>query len=238
MTGRDVLLSVVVALALAVLNEPVYAQSLNFVRIAGEELTSREIADIRLRAEQGYPDAQFALGVMHWEGRSVEQDDGEAARWFRLAADQGEADGQTALGDAYWDGRGVPQDDREAVRWFRLAAEQGNAFSQTQLGIVYWEGRGAAQDDREAVQWFRQGAEGGNSVATSWLALAYSEGRGVLQDFVFAHAWANLAASRLSGDMRVSSVEMRDEAAKRLTSEELDAAQRLAEQLMAVNPPR
>ena len=202
MTGRDILLSVVVALALTVLNDPVYAQSLNFVRIAGEELTSQEIADIRLRAEQGYPDAQFALGVMHWEGRSVEQDDGEAARWFRLAADQGEADGQTALGDAYWDGRGVPQ------------------------------------DDREAVQWFRQGAEGGNFVATSWLALAYSEGRGVLQDFVFAHAWANLAASRLSGDMRVSSVEMRDEAAKRLTSEELDAAQRLAEQLMAVNPPR
>ena len=201
MTGRDVLLSFVVALALTVLNEPVYAQSLNFVRIAGEELTSQEIADIRLRAEQGYPDAQFALGVMHWEGRSVEQDDGEAARWFRLAADQGEADGQTALGDAYWDGRGVPQ------------------------------------DDREAVEWFQQGAEGGNSVAMSWLALAYSEGRGVLQDFVFAHAWANLAASRLSGDMRVSSVEMRDEAAKRLTSEELDAAQRLAEQLMAVNPP-
>ena len=100
MTGRGVLLSVVVALALTVLNEPIYAQSLNFVRIAGAELTSQEIADIRLRADQGYPDAQFALGVLHWEGRSVEQDDGEAARWFRLAADQGEADGQTALGDA------------------------------------------------------------------------------------------------------------------------------------------
>ena len=103
---------------------------------------------------------------------------------------------------------------------------------------MYGAGRGVPQDDAEAVQWFRQAAAGGNADAMSVLALAYSEGRGVLQDFVFAHAWANLAASRLSGDMRISSVEMRDEAAKRLTSEELDAAQRLAEQLMAVNPPR
>ena len=43
----------------------------------------------RKAAEQGYPDAQFALGVAYEEGGGVEQNSVEAFKWFHEAADQG-----------------------------------------------------------------------------------------------------------------------------------------------------
>ena len=45
-----------------------------------------------LAAEQGVAGAQFRLGVVYAEGRSVAQDDKESVRWFRLAAEQGDAE--------------------------------------------------------------------------------------------------------------------------------------------------
>ena len=57
--------------------------------------------------------------------RSVPQDEGEAARWFRRAADQGHVEAQLALGGMYSQGRGVPQDEGEVARLFRRAIGQG-----------------------------------------------------------------------------------------------------------------
>jgi TPR repeat protein len=57
----------------------------------------------------------------------IEEDDTQAARWYRLAAEQGYARAQYSLGRMYESGQGVPEDYVEAVRWYRLAAEQGYA---------------------------------------------------------------------------------------------------------------
>jgi len=62
---------------------------------------------------------------MYDNGRAVEQDYQEAAKWYRLAAEQGNKDTQYNLGDMYEKGLGVPQDDTEAAKWYRLAADQG-----------------------------------------------------------------------------------------------------------------
>ena len=42
----------------------------------------------RLSAEQGYAEAQYNLGVLHYHGRGVLQDHEEAAKWWKLAAEQ------------------------------------------------------------------------------------------------------------------------------------------------------
>lgn len=117
-------------------------------------------------AEQGEAWAQFNLGLMYHLGHGVQQDDVEAAKWFRLAAEQGDAAAQMNLGSAYRHGQGVQQDNNEAVRWFRLAAEQGETLAQNNLGVMYAEGRGVLQDNVMAHMWFNLSASQGNPRAT------------------------------------------------------------------------
>ena len=75
-------------------------------------------------AEQGDADAQFNLGVSYDNGTGVEQDDSEAARWYRKAAEQGHAGAQFNLALAITNGDGVEQDAAEAERWKRKYEEQ------------------------------------------------------------------------------------------------------------------
>lgn len=81
--------------------------------------------DIMARAQNGYSEAQYELGLRYAQGRGVDQNETEAAKWFRLAADQGYANAQNILGAMYLEGRGVVQNDLEAVKWFRLAERNG-----------------------------------------------------------------------------------------------------------------
>ena len=56
----------------------------------------------------------------------------------------------------------------------------------------------------------------------------YRNGKGVPKDYVQAHKWCNLAASQLTGKDRERSVKNRDDIAKKMTSEQIAEAQRLA----------
>jgi hypothetical protein len=60
---------------------------------------------------------------MYSEGRGVEQDYKEAAKWYLKAAGKEHAQAQAMLGYMYSKGQGVEQDNKEAIKWFRRAAE-------------------------------------------------------------------------------------------------------------------
>ena len=69
------------------------------VMILAVRLTvASELDSIKAKAEQGFVNAQFILGVMYDTGRGVPQNDAEAVRWFRMAAEQGNADAQVHAG--------------------------------------------------------------------------------------------------------------------------------------------
>ena len=86
-------------------------------------LGQRDLRELRARAEEGNPAAQFNLARLYVSGTGVPQDDLEAVRWYRLAADQGHTAAQHNLGLRYDLGSGVDEDDEEAGRWYRLAAD-------------------------------------------------------------------------------------------------------------------
>jgi len=109
------------------------------------------IQRLRLQAERGNVEAQFALGQAYDRGRDVPKDKIEAVRWYRLAAMQGDMFAENALGDNYWEGTALPKDDREAARWWRLAAAQGFAPAQHSLGkILSGGGEGVRTDIAQA----------------------------------------------------------------------------------------
>ena len=124
------------------------------------------IQRLRMQAERGNVEAQFALAQAYDRGRDVPKDKTEAVRWYRVAATQGDAFAQNALGDNYWEGTAVPKDDKEAVRWWRLAATQGFAPAQHNLGkILSGGGQGVPTDKTQAYMWLSVSAAQGDEEA-------------------------------------------------------------------------
>lgn len=93
----------------------------------------------------------------------------------------------------------------------------------------YSKGEDVPQDHAEAVKWFSMAAEQGNQKAKVSLGYMYKNGQGVPQDYVQAHKWYNLAnVGRLIGEDREIYIKDRDRVAKKMTSEQVAEAQRLA----------
>ena len=100
------------------------------------ETEDMKLAKMKLRAEQGEPLAQIALGVMYFSGIGAPKDVGQAMKWIRLSAEQGLASAQHFLGLLYRKGRGVPQDYVQAYHWFNLAEAQGDENAKKAIAEV------------------------------------------------------------------------------------------------------
>ncbi|MGI9465303.1 MAG: tetratricopeptide repeat protein [Aestuariivirgaceae bacterium] len=164
-----------------------------------------------------YEDGQAAYSSGDYE---------KALKLYNEAAEAGNADAQLLLGFLHYNGDGVAQDFNTSVSWFTKAARQGDARSQAQLGIMYENGQGVPQDFGAAAQWFTRAADKGYSLAQNSLGLMYAIGQGVQQDFSRAHMWLNLAAAQ----QYQGAQENRDEVAKRMTTDQITEAQRMARQ--------
>ena len=80
------------------------------------------------------------------------------------------------------------------------------------------------KDYATALREWKPLAEQGNADAQNNLGVIYNNGWGVMLDFVRAHMWFNIAAS--SGNTNAS--KNRDIVAKRMTSNQIEKAQKLA----------
>ena len=204
-------------------------------------------------AEQGDAVAQYNLGFSYAYGTGVPQDDARALAWYRLAAEQGLDAAQHHLGVMYANGEGTTQDFDEAVRWLRMAAAQDYSTARYHLGVMYANGDGVPDDEAEALAWFRESAEEGDVPAQYMLGVMYADGADALRgpvrragsapsisargrrapNTVEAQKWLNLAASHVIGEEQRFYAEIRDREARKLTSEQLAEAQRLAAEWQA-----
>jgi len=156
--------------------------------------------EVRTKAERGDAQAQFDLGWMYDEGKSIEQDSTEAVNWYLKAAEQGLAQAQFTLGVMYHTGQGVVQDETQAARWYRKAADRGDSTAQLLLGSRYTDGNGVPKSTEEAAKWFRKAADQGEASAQFLLGRAYESGAGVPKDNVEALKWYRLAAAQEDAD--------------------------------------
>ena len=118
------------------------------------------------------------------------------------------------------------------MKWYRLAAEQGLAPAQYNLGWRYRQGQGVQPNEKTAVEWYTLAAEQGHASAQTNLGTMYDDGQGVLQDYIRAHMWFNIAAS--SGESKKAS-KNRDIVAKRMTTSQIEIAQKLARECVKKN---
>ena len=151
---------------------------------------------IRKAAEWGNVAAQWNLGLIYTEGRGVEKNEGEAARWFRKITQR---DSQHDFIDP------------TTVKWAQLflsAIEHGDDRSQYELGHDYYEygsdryrwDHNFEESEREAAKWYRKAAEQGNADAQYSLGFMYAHGKGVEKDEVEAARWYYKAAEQGNAD--------------------------------------
>lgn len=147
------------------------------------------IEETLMLAEQGDMQAQFNMGLTHYNG--IEKGDGKgytlitrgyekAVDWFTKAAEQGHADAQNNLGLLYRDGKGTPQivhivlhdhdiegttlspqDYEELFREFGLDTPE--SFDHSDVAKVLFELHGIDHD--KAVDWFIKAVASGSDAA-------------------------------------------------------------------------
>ena len=155
-------------------------------------LTSEERNQLLSKAQSGDAEAQFWVGNIYSDGRLVQKDSGEAARWWLKASEQGYPPAQRAYGLA-------SREENRAVseRWLLRAAEQNDTKAQLWLGAAYDQDWFGTVDVREATKWYRRAAEAGNPDAQVELGEKYEFGEGVEQDYKRAAEWYRKAAEHV-----------------------------------------
>jgi len=115
---------------------------------------------------EGHPLAQTALGDRLDSGNGVDQDTGEAAKWYKLAAERGDPEAQRKLADCYAKGWMVAKHSskkpegyryRQAAKWYLKAAKQGDTEARAKIADYYASDVGGARyllDEWEAVTWY------------------------------------------------------------------------------------
>lgn len=123
-------------------------------------------------AEEDVARAQFRLGIMYNQGRTVVRNRDLAQQWIARAlptilraAQNKEAWAQADLGTAYELGIGVRKNMEHAANWYQKAADQGYAGAQTNLGVLYGSGYGVQYDRQRALHWLQLAAEQGDIIA-------------------------------------------------------------------------
>ena len=139
---------------------------------------ARAIELYKKAADEGFREAQGALGACYAAGNGVPKDDYEAFRWFSMAAEQGEEFAQKNLAICYRNGDGVPVNKALAVQWFEKAAAQGNIQAKSCLADMYANGEGVNVNYKKAEALYKEIIANGESEyyepAVFELALIYS----------------------------------------------------------------
>ena len=150
--------------------------------------------EMKWRAQQGDPDAQYSTALKYYYGRDINQNFQTAAYWFREAAAQGHARAQAYIGAMYLFGKTIKQDKEQAIDWIQKSANQFEPIGMTLLGQMYLEGDGVKKDTQLAIHWLTQAAENEDPVAQIYLGQIYLYGNSVEKNLEKAFNWTNRAA--------------------------------------------
>lgn len=177
-------------------------------------------ASLVIAAKQGDPLALFEIGARYSDGRGVDGDFAEAAKWYRMAADKGFAPAMYRLANLYENGTGVERNVGTAKHYYAMAAEMGNASAMHNLAVIYASGADGVQDYPSAAKWFSRAAELGISDSQFNLGILNARGNGVPQDLEASYKWFAIAAKEGDKD----AAQKRDEVANVMTPEQLEKA--------------
>jgi len=108
---------------------------------------------LRMAADAGNAEAQYALASFYREGTGVEKDLEKAVQLLQAAALADNVDAEVEYAIALYNGTGTPKNQTAAVALLRKAATQGSPIAQNRLARVLISGQGAPMDKIEGLKW-------------------------------------------------------------------------------------
>lgn len=150
-------------------------------RMTWKELSSDQVAAIKVLAVDGDADSQWNMGMLYLTGFNarVPKDVEEAVDWLIKSADQGNERAQFTLYFVYRDGDGIPPDNDLAGQWLLKASEAGLQDADGELASIYMFGGVFSADDSKANHYLQKLADGGDPWAQYNLAVHMEFGRGL-----------------------------------------------------------
>ncbi len=116
-------------------------------------------------SDENQRNAQYAIAVLYWLGKGVDQDYEQAAKWLKRAISSGHIKAQLKLGFLYLQGKGVEKNEVEARKSFLVAAEHGFVDAQFNLGVMYLTEIGGGKSIQQAKYWLMKAAKQGDGQA-------------------------------------------------------------------------
>lgn len=147
-------------------------------------------------AEQGFADAQCALGNAYLYADGVMINATKARGWFEKCLDQGNPEAYYGLGRIYMTGAGVPVNHERAFELFSKGVEHNDVLSMWAVGQMYFDGNFVHQDYRRAREYWYRATDQRGLLSAYALGLTYRDGKGAEKSVVQALKWLNIAASR------------------------------------------
>jgi TPR repeat protein len=108
---------------------------------------------LRVAADAGNPEAQYALATFYKEGNGVPKDIDKAVRLLQAASLAGNVDAEVEYAIALYNGTGTPKNEAAAVALLRKAARQNSPIAQNRLARVLVKGLGVPIDKIEGFKW-------------------------------------------------------------------------------------
>jgi hypothetical protein len=121
-----------------------------------------------------------------------------------------------------------------AHREFSESAKAGDARAQFSLGLMYLRGQGVPPDLMASLRWLRKAAGRGDGDARLALGEIHLREAPPVRDYVKSYMWLTLALARVRGIKRTAALEMRTQAAAKMTDDQVKKAKALADQWKAL----
>jgi len=125
-------------------------------------------------AKAGDAEAQYHLGLLHYAGKGVPENERKAVELLKSSAERGNVNAMYQLGNAFTFGNDTPRlvadADTEAAQWYYKAAKLGNADAQYSLGLLFMAGKGLEKSQKEATYWMQEAARNGHKDARSYVS--------------------------------------------------------------------
>ena len=115
-----------------------------------DEADNDAIAWLEEAAKRGYGNAEYVLGMLHWNGVIVPTDKDKAFELIRRAANHGIPNAQYHLGMIYELGLERNADQKLANAWLQQALDNGNKDAVFILSMKYADGIGVPKDMQKA----------------------------------------------------------------------------------------
>ena len=108
---------------------------------------------LRIAADAGEPEAQYALATFYKEGTGVPKDVEKSVRLLQAASLANNVDAEVEYAIALYNGTGTPKNEAAAVALLSKASRQGSAIAQNRLARVLVSGAGVPMDKVEGFKW-------------------------------------------------------------------------------------